>query len=720
MNKRQLEVEKKKLAEEALELKHLKAIYNKAAEDIAKNISITDGKVEVLLANWDDLSDDDKSVYQSKIYQRNYQKQLQKQINDVLKDLNSGQYKSINEYLEKCYKTGFIGSMYDIAGQGIPIIAPIDQKKVIRAMKTNSKISKGLYTKLGEDVDFLKKRIANNISRGIATADSYENIARNISNASNVGFNKSMRIARTEGHRIHSNSAHDAQLAAKEAGADIVKQWNSTLDGKTRPHHRQLDGQLREVEEPFEMGGMKAMYPSDFGRPEEDINCRCALMQRAKWALDDDELETLKKRAEYFGLDKTDSFNDFRQKYLKASTKDETLTNRRQQRLAARRTARQTTKIPDFNSMEHEDILKWADSNLQTSFEGVKGANKEFVKEAVSTLAEFESKMGGTIDGLSVKFGGLSGNVFAKYDDKTKTLLLKKTGSRKAFEDSLKKDNARYRAKWKNDKDYHATDTFRGTIFHELGHAVDIDTGQSLSRQLGASNELYEKSVKVSAYAGTQQGVRVTKASEAWAENFAAYMAGGANAKKVPAEVKEMIEDYFKKSTKAGKGLGAKIGGEGLIPLHEEPALLKTIDYGKKKVVQNELKDFEKNAITESVETACVVTANGEVYKCFGVEDRVFPDYDLGDKLKGASVSHNHPIDETVFSFSKDDLQLFMEYDLDVLRGCDEKYTYEFTRNPAEIDEPMEDWMNFENYNHVDIIRLAKEYGIGYRRWKNE
>lgn len=154
--------------------------------------------------------------------------------------------------------------------------------------------------------------------------------------------------------------------------------------------------------------------------------------------------------------------------------------------------------------------------------------------------------------------------------------------------------------------------------------------------------------------------------------------------------------------------------------MHEEPALLKTIDYGKKKVVQNELKDFEKNAITESVETACVVTANGEVYKCFGVEDRVFPDYDLGDKLKGASVSHNHPIDETVFSFSKDDLQLFMEYDLDVLRGCDEKYTYEFTRNPAEIDEPMEDWMNFENYNHVDIIRLAKEYGIGYRRWKNE
>lgn len=173
-------------------------------------------------------------------------------------------------------------------------------------------------------------------------------------------------------------------------------------------------------------------------------------------------------------------------------------------------------------------------------------------------------------------------------------------------------------------------------------------------------------------------------------------------------------------SEKTGKGLGAKIGGKELIPLHEEPALLKKIDYSSKKAVKNELKSFEKNAITEEVETACVVTTNVEVYKCFGIEDRVFPDYDLKEKLKGASVSHNHPIDETVFSFSKDDLQLFIEYDLDVLRGCDEKYTYEFNRNPAEIDEPMEDWMNFENYNHVNIIRLAKEYGIGYRRWKNE
>lgn len=170
---------------------------------------------------------------------------------------------------------------------------------------------------------------------------------------------------------------------------------------------------------------------------------------------------------------------------------------------------------------------------------------------------------------------------------------------------------------------------------------------------------------------------------------------------------------------KAAKGLGAKIGGDG-IPEHEEPVILKRIDYNDKKSVIKELKNFEKDAINESIETACVITKTGEVFKCFGVEDRVFPDFDLKDKLKGSSVSHNHLIGETAYTFSVDDLSLFMEYDLEVLRGCDKKYTYEFTRDAMQIDVEPDDWMNFENYSHADIIRRAKEYGIGYRRWLNE
>lgn len=59
--------------------------------------------------------------------------------------------------------------------------------------------------------------------------------------------------------------------------------------------------------------------PGGFGVAEEDINCRCAILQRARWALDEAELQTLKDRAAYYGLDKADSFNEFKRKYLKAA-----------------------------------------------------------------------------------------------------------------------------------------------------------------------------------------------------------------------------------------------------------------------------------------------------------------------------------------------------------------------------------------------------------------
>ena len=319
MKKYEKEVLQDRIDAEEKEMKHLKAIYSKAIEDITKKIEISNGKISVLLANWDDLTDEEKSIYQSQIYQRNFQQSLKNQIDEFMKSLESQQYKSITEYMEDCYKKGFIGAMYSIHKQGIPLIMPIDQKKVIKAMFTDSKISKKLYTKLGEDVDLLKKRIANNLSRGIATASSYSDIARNIASASNVGFNRAMRIARTEGARISNESSFDASKAAADAGCDIVKMWSAALDGRTRPHHRMLDGQVRELDEDFEVDGMKVKYPSGFGRASEDINCRCALLQRARWALDEEELNKLKERAAYYGLDKTKDFDDYRKKYLKTT-----------------------------------------------------------------------------------------------------------------------------------------------------------------------------------------------------------------------------------------------------------------------------------------------------------------------------------------------------------------------------------------------------------------
>ena len=319
MNKKQKEVELAKLRDEKKVLAALKKQYEEAAKDVQAKIRIHDDRIKVDmkgLENWDDLDAETKSIVQSQIYQKKFQEQLKAQIDETVKKLNAGQYDSIEAYLNDTYTTSAVGTARDLHDQGVPLITPIDKKAMLKSVELDPKLSNKLY---GSYMEQMKDNIRAEVSRGIATADSYEHIARNISNRTNQAFNKTMRIVRTEGHRIQMEAAYEQQQKAKKAGADIVKQWDATLDGRTRPTHRKLDGQIRDIDDYFEVNGHKAKYPSGFGRPEEDINCRCTLLQRAKWALDDEELEILKERAEYFKLDKTEDFEDFKKKYLKAA-----------------------------------------------------------------------------------------------------------------------------------------------------------------------------------------------------------------------------------------------------------------------------------------------------------------------------------------------------------------------------------------------------------------
>lgn len=306
MNKRQKEIQQLFLNDEKAVLKQLERNYKEALEEI-------DQKLEVLMARQDaDMS--------HVIYQIEHQRALRTQVKSILENLQSKEFDSISEYLANSYTNGFVGTMYDIHGQGVPLIVPIDQKKVLEAIKHETKLSENLYTSLGLDIADLQKKIASEISRGISSGLGYAEIARNIASYSNIPKNRAMTIARTESHRIQCKATLDAQYEAKSKGADVVKQWDSTLDGLTRDSHRKLDGQIRELDEYFSSsGGRKAKYPGGFGRPEEDCNCRCALLQRAKWNLGKEELNTLKERAEFFGLDKSEEFADFKKKYLKAT-----------------------------------------------------------------------------------------------------------------------------------------------------------------------------------------------------------------------------------------------------------------------------------------------------------------------------------------------------------------------------------------------------------------
>lgn len=304
MLKREKEVFEALLTDEESIIKDLEKSFQRALQDI-------ETKIKLLQAD---------EMTQSKIYQIQYQRALKAQIEGIVEKLHGDNFTSIQQYLNECYTNSFVGTMYALHGQGMPVLAPIDQDAAVRAVMTDSKISVGLYEALGVDSKALKKSIQREISVGLSSGATYAEITRNISFATGAPLSRAKTIVRTEGHRVQQASSADARDAAKAQGCSVVKQWDSTLDGKTRDTHRELDGQIRETDKPFESSsGRKARYPGDFGDPAEDCNCRCVALTRATWDLDESELKTLKDRAAFFGLDKTGSFKDFEKKYLKAA-----------------------------------------------------------------------------------------------------------------------------------------------------------------------------------------------------------------------------------------------------------------------------------------------------------------------------------------------------------------------------------------------------------------
>ena len=306
MNKRQKQVQQSLLKDELAVIETLEESYKQAIADIDT----------VILRL---LSRKDTENLQAIIYQVKYQRALKKELEGLLKELHDNNYKTIDEYLKGCYEKAHIGTLFDLQGQGVPLMLPLDQEQMISAITLNSKISAPLYNHLGYNIEYLKVEIMREISRGIAQSLSYQEIARNLNNTTNVDYNKSLRIAKTEGHRIQQEATYNVQKRAIQKGASIVKQWDSTLDKKTRKTHRELDGQIVGVDEYFvTLNGDEALYPSGFGVAREDINCRCCLLQRATWALSDEEFTKMNGETnELEHFEDVDDYNTFKDIFYK-------------------------------------------------------------------------------------------------------------------------------------------------------------------------------------------------------------------------------------------------------------------------------------------------------------------------------------------------------------------------------------------------------------------
>ena len=309
MNKYEKEIEKTLLNNEKVTLKQLEQTYTRALSDIKARLRLLQQREET----------------QSVIYQMNYQKSLEKQINAIIGVLKQDSITNVQDFLNHMYEDGYIGIQYELMKQGVPVVTSIDQEALTTSLfKKTAQMT--FADRIGANMNDFKQKVKDEITRGIANASTYSQIANQLSMVTGEELYKSYRIARTEGHRITSEAKLKSMQKAKQQGADVVKQWDATLDGKTRKNHRKLDGQWVEIDDYFEIGGRKAKGPGKFGRKEEDINCRCILLTRPRWAVDKRRTKSaitenvLGEKVER--LIKTENYEKYKQGYYELLAED--------------------------------------------------------------------------------------------------------------------------------------------------------------------------------------------------------------------------------------------------------------------------------------------------------------------------------------------------------------------------------------------------------------
>ena len=277
MKKWEKEILQKQIQDEAKVTTSLEKIYKQALQEV-------NDKIQVLMS---------KEQTQSVIYQLRYQQELEKQLSEIYGNMSNTFYGTIDDYLTNCYEDSFYSTMYGIHQEGIPTVIPFDQKQAAQMAAQSPYSGIKLSQKLYGNNTIVALNVRTEITKGIAMNSSYADITRRVAAKSEASVNQAYRIVRTEGHRIQNEVKFKTINKVKdESGADIVKQWDATIDKRTRPDHVALDGQLREIDQPFKTpSGKTALYPGGFGIAKEDINCRCVCLQRARWALDKSELD---------------------------------------------------------------------------------------------------------------------------------------------------------------------------------------------------------------------------------------------------------------------------------------------------------------------------------------------------------------------------------------------------------------------------------------------
>jgi len=191
----------------------------------------------------------------------------------------------------------FLGETYDKSFRIVTDIARNKTKKALVGIDPSPKLKKFALKKevagfnwaerITNNRNSLVLKVQSNVFQGIQNGESYTAIAQRIDDtigyASKTGVNgglaDSVRIARTEAHRIINEAQYDSVNSISKKGVVTYKTWISSRDSRVRDPHITLDGTKIPFDENFKSPtGAVGKGPGMMNNPADDINCRCILV----------------------------------------------------------------------------------------------------------------------------------------------------------------------------------------------------------------------------------------------------------------------------------------------------------------------------------------------------------------------------------------------------------------------------------------------------------
>lgn len=183
--------------------------------------------------------------------------------------------KYINGQIPAIYATNFNFIDEDALATGIKwtLRDEYTVRNLIRDTLTEREVN---YPK---DMLWNKRQINSNVLQGILQGESIDKIAKRLYPI--VGRNKTaaIRTARTMVTGAENRGRLDRYHDYEDKGVVMSKVWIATPDNRVRDWHLSMDGQERDVDEPFIDGhGEELDYPGDpSGSPKTVYNCRCSM-----------------------------------------------------------------------------------------------------------------------------------------------------------------------------------------------------------------------------------------------------------------------------------------------------------------------------------------------------------------------------------------------------------------------------------------------------------